>query len=209
MEQLVEKVMQTMTKSGLVEVEVSARHVHLKEEDLEILFGKGAILHEKRPLSQIGQFLCEERVTLVGPKGKKEHVAVLGPVRTATQVELSQSDCVALGIKAPLKESGDLDGAAPVIIEGPAGTLQAEHAAIVAHNHVHVPTEVAEELGLSDKDRVRVQILSDRPVTFDDVIIRVSDQFRFRMHIDFDEANAAAVAGFTLGKIISGKMGDK
>ena len=95
MEQLIDKVLDTMTKAGLVEVEVSARHVHLTEEDVEKLFGKGQVLHEKRPLSQKGQFLSEERVTLTGPKGKKERVAVLGPVRKATQVELSVSDCVA------------------------------------------------------------------------------------------------------------------
>lgn len=204
MERLVNKVMQTIVKSGLVEVEVSARHVHLKKEDLEVLFGKGAELHEKRPLSQKGQFLSEERVTLIGPKGRKEHVAVLGPERPETQVELSMTDCSALGIKAPVRESGDLNGAAPILIEGPAGTLTVEHGVIVAHNHVHVPPEVASELGLHDKERVRVKVLSDRLVVFDNVIIRVSDQARFRMHIDFDEANAALVSGFTLGKILPG-----
>lgn len=196
--------MQTIVKSGLVEVEVSARHVHLKKEDLEVLFGKGAVLHEKRPLSQKGQFLSEERVTLIGPKGRKEHVAVLGPERPETQVELSMTDCTALGIKAPVRESGDLTGAAPVLIEGPAGTLTVEHGVIVAHNHVHVPPKIASELGLHDKERVRVRVLSDRLVMFDNVIIRVSDQARFRMHIDFDEANAALVSGFTLGQILPG-----
>ena len=109
MEQLIEQVMDTMTKAGLVQVEVSARHVHLTDQDVEVLFGKGAVLHEKRSLSQKGQYLSEERVTLIGPKGKKERVAVLGPVRSATQVELSVSDCVSLGVKAPLRESGDVD----------------------------------------------------------------------------------------------------
>lgn len=205
MEQLVNKVMQTIVKSGLVEVEVSARHVHLKKEDLEVLFGKGAALHEKRPLSQKGQFLSEERVTLIGPKGRKEHVAVLGPERPETQVELSMTDCSALGIKAPVRESGDLTGAAPIVIEGPAGALTVEHGVIVAHNHVHVPPQVASQLGLHDKERVKVKVLSDRLVVFDNVIIRVSDQARFRMHIDFDEANAALVSGFTLGKILPGE----
>ena len=166
MEQLINKVLDTMTKAGLVEVEVSARHVHLTEEDVEKLFGKGQVLHEKRPLSQKGQFLSEERVTLTGPKGKKERVAVLGPVRKATQVELSVSDCVALGVQAPLRESGDVKGSAPMIIEGPAGSIAISEGTIVAHNHIHVPTEVAKMLQISDKEHVSVKILSERPVTF-------------------------------------------
>lgn len=205
MEQLIEKVLSTITQAGLVEVEVSARHVHLTEADLERLFGKGAVLHEKRPLSQKGQFLCEERVNLIGPKGRKERVAVLGPVRKDTQVELSVSDCVALGVKAPLRESGDVSGSGSITIEGPEGTITISEGVIVAHNHIHVPTQVARTLQLSDKEHVSVKILSERPVTFDDVIIRVSDAFNFRMHIDFDEANAAAVRGFTLGRIIRRK----
>ena len=202
MEQLIEQVMDTMTKAGLVQVEVSARHVHLTDQDVEVLFGKGAVLHEKRPLSQKGQYLSEERVTLIGPKGKKERVAVLGPVRSATQVELSVSDCVSLGVKVPLRESGDVEGSGPITIEGPAGSISITQGTIVAHNHIHVPTDVARMLDLKDKEHVSVKILSERPVTFEDVIIRVSDAFTFRMHIDFDEANAASVSGFTLGKII-------
>ena len=202
MEQLIEQVMDTMTKAGLVQVEVSARHVHLTDQDVEVLFGKGAVLHEKRPLSQKGQYLSEERVTLIGPKGKKERVAVLGPVRSATQVELSVSDCVSLGVKAPLRESGDVEGSGPITIEGPAGSISITQGTIVAHNHIHVPTDVARMLDLKDKEHVSVKILSERPVTFEDVIIRVSDAFTFRMHIDFDGANAASVSGFTLGKII-------
>ena len=202
MEQLIEQVMDTMTKAGLVQVEVSARHVHLTDQDVEVLFGKGAVLHEKRPLSQKGQYLSEERVTLIGPKGKKERVAVLGPVRSATQVELSVSDCVSLGVKAPLRESGDVEGSGPITIEGPAGSISITQGTIVAHNHIHVPTDVARMLDLKDKEHVSVKILSERPVTFEDVIIRVREDFNFKMHIDFDEANAASVKGFTLGKII-------
>lgn len=202
MEELMKKVLDTITRAGLVEVEVSARHVHLTDKDVEKLFGKGQVLHEKRPLSQKGQFLCEERVTLIGPKGRKERVAVLGPVRKATQVELSVSDCVALGVKAPLRESGDVQGSAPLTLEGPAGSISITEGTIVAHNHIHVPEDVAQMLQLKDKEHVSVKILSERPVTFDDVIIRVSPAFNFKMHIDFDEANAASVRGFTLGKII-------
>ena len=202
MRQLIEKVADLIVESGLVEVEVSARHVHLTQEDVERLFGKGAKLHEKRPLSQPGQFLSEERVTLVGPKGKKEHVAVLGPVRSATQVELSISDCVALGVKAPVRESGDLRDAGPIVIETEGGRIEAGQAVIVAKSHVHVPPKIARELKLQDKEHVSVRVLTERPVTFDNVVIRVSDAFRYKMHIYFDEANAAQVSGFTLGRII-------
>lgn len=202
MRQLIEKVADLIVESGLVEVEVSARHVHLTQEDVERLFGKGAKLHEKRPLSQPGQFLSEERVTLVGPKGKKEHVAVLGPVRSATQVELSISDCVALGVKAPVRESGDLRDAGPIVIETEGVRIEAGQAVIVAKSHVHVPPKIARELKLQDKEHVSVRVLTERPVTFDNVVIRVSDAFRYKMHIDFDEANAAQVSGFTLGRII-------
>jgi len=202
MNQLVNKVIETIAKAGLVEVEVSARHVHLTDADVEILFGEGSVLHEKRPLSQKGQYLCEERVNLIGPKGRKERVAVLGPVRKTSQVELSASDCIVLGVQAPIRESGKLDGTAPVIIEGPQGTLQLEHGAIVACNHIHVTPEMAVNLGVNDGERVNVQLVTERPLIFQDVVIRINEQFRFRMHIDQDEANAAAVRGFTLGRII-------
>lgn len=202
MEQIIQAVLSAIPRAGLVEVEVSARHVHLTREHLEILFGKGAELTPKRPLSQPGQFLSEERVTLVGPKGRKERTAILGPIRPATQVELSKSDCVELGVKAPVRESGDVAGSGSITIEGPCGSLTIEEGVIIAHNHVHLTPEVAQIMGVTDKQRVAVEVFSDRPVTFRDVIIRVSEKFSCRMHIDFDEANAALVSGFTLGKII-------
>lgn len=202
MEQIIQAVLSAISRAGLVEVEVSARHVHLTREHLEVLFGKGAELTPKRPLSQPGQFLSEERVTLVGPKGRKERTAILGPIRPATQVELSKSDCVELGVKAPVRESGDVAGSGSITIEGPCGSLTIDEGVIIAHNHVHLTPEVAQIMGVTDKQRVAVEVFSDRPVTFRDVIIRVSEKFSCRMHIDFDEANAALVSGFTLGKII-------
>ncbi len=202
MKQLLDSLAKTILQAGLVEVEVSARHVHLTCADVEALFGKGAKLHEKRSLSQPGQFLCEERVNLTGPRGRQERVAVLGPERKATQVELSVSDRIALGVAAPVRESGCIDGAGAIGIEGPAGAIQAPCAAIVAQSHIHVPPKIAQMLGLADKQHVRVQVLTERPVTFDNVVIRVSSQFRYKMHIDFDEANAALVSGFTLGRIL-------
>ena len=202
MEQIVSAVLDAVHKAGLVEVEVSARHVHLCQADVERLFGPGAKLEPVRPLSQPGQVLSEQRVTLVGPKGRKERTAVLGPVRSATQVELSKSDCVELGVQAPLRESGDVAGSGAIAIEGPCGTIQLEEGVIVAHNHIHVTAPDSVMLDLHDKQRVKVAVLSERPLTFDDVIIRVSTEFSCKMHIDFDEANAAMVHGFTLGRII-------
>ncbi|MDY4694204.1 MAG: phosphate propanoyltransferase [Blautia sp.] len=202
MNDLVSSVMDAVHMAGFVEIEVSAKHVHLTEQDVEVLFGKGAVLESVRPLSQPGQFLSAQRVKLIGPKKTMEHVAVLGPVRKAAQVELSRSDCVALGVDAPLRESGDIKGSASITIEGPCGTLEVKEGVIVAHNHIHVTEEDSRRLNLKDKDRVAVEVYSDRPVIFNDVIIRVSSKFACRMHIDFDEANAAGVKGFTLGRII-------
>ena len=193
MEQIVSAVMDAVHRAGLVEVEVSARHVHLSQADVEVLFGPGARLEPKRPLSQPGQFLSEQRVTLVGPKGRKERVAVLGPARKATQVELSKSDCMELGVKAPVRESGDVAGSGAITIEGPCGTLELKEGVIIAHNHIHVTAPDSKLLDLKDKQRVSVAVMSERPVIFQDVIIRVSTEFSCKMHIDVDEANAAPV----------------
>ena len=202
MSNIVDAVLDGLLKAGIIVVEVSARHVHLSAEALEALFGKGAQLTPKRSLSQPGQFLAEERVTLIGPKGKKERTAVLGPVRSATQAELSKTDCTQLGIDAPLRESGKVEGSAAITIEGPKGYVSLEQGAIIAHNHVHLTPEDAEKIGVKDGQRVSVEVLTERPLLFKDVIIRVNVDFCSRMHIDFDEANAALVDGFTLGRII-------
>lgn len=202
MEDIISAVLEALPKAGLVEVEVSARHVHLTSADVQTLFGPGATLTPKRPLSQPGQFLSEERVTVTGPKGSKARTAVLGPERPDTQVELSKSDCVDLGVQAPLRESGDVAGSGAITIEGPCGSIQVAQGAIIAHNHIHLTPETAAIMGLHDKQRVSVDVLTDRPIAFRDVIIRVSEKFRNRMHIDFDEANAAQVSGFTLGRVI-------
>ena len=202
MEKVVQSVLDAIPRAGLVEVEVSARHVHLTDEHIEVLFGKGATLTPKRPLSQPGQFLSEERVTLIGPKGRKERTAVLGPARSATQIELSKSDCVELGVQAPVRMSGDVKGSAPITIVGPCGSLEVSEGAIIAKEHVHLTPDVAEVMGVVDQQHVDVEVFTSRPVIFRDVIVRVSKASSCRMHIDFDEANAALVSGFTLGKII-------
>ncbi|NCB28426.1 MAG: phosphate propanoyltransferase [Clostridia bacterium] len=203
MEPIVNKVWEAILRARLVEVEVSARHVHLSPADLITLFGPDVELIPKRPLSQPGQFLSEQRITIVGPKGRMERTAILGPVRPATQVELSQSDCVKLGVKAPVRQSGDVAGSGVCKLEGPCGSIEIPAGAIIAHNHVHLTPDVANMMDVHDKQRVSVQVLTERPVTFDDVIIRVSEKSRCKMHIDFDEANAALVNGFTLGRIIT------
>ena len=200
-ENIVNLVFETAIRRGLVEAEVSARHVHLSAADTERLFGSGKTLTFKRELSQPGQFLAEERVEIIGPKGQKSNVAVLGPSRADTQIELSRSDCVALGVDAPLRLSGDVQGSAGMVLKGTAGSVTLREGAIIAQNHIHMPSEVAAMLGLCDRQRVDVELITERPLTLKDVVIRISDSFRYRMHIDFDEANAAMVSGFTLGRI--------
>ena len=182
-----------------VPVEVSARHVHLTQEAVEKLFGKGHKLTKKRDLSQPGEFLAEERVKIVTSKGEFANVAVLGPARPAVQVELSMTDCKTLGIKAPVNLSGDLSGAANVVLLSPLGMVEATGSAIVAKAHIHMTPKDAQTYGVKDGQQVRVRLESPRPITIDDVLIRVKDSFALAMHIDFDEANAAAVSGTVEG----------
>jgi propanediol utilization protein len=173
-----------------IPVEASARHVHLTQAALETLFGSGAGLTEKRALSQPGEFLSDQRVRLIGPKGDIGSVAILGPLRKAVQAEISLSDARVLGVEAPLRLSGDLSGAADLYIVGPAGILHAKGAAIIAKNHLHLRPRDAEALRVSDGGRVRVRVNTGRPLVFEDVSVRVRDTFMPAMHIDFDEANA-------------------
>lgn len=184
-----------------VPVEVSARHVHLTQEAVEQLFGKGHILTKKRDLSQPGEFLAEERVKIVTNKGEFANVAVLGPARSAVQVELSMTDSKALGIKVPVNLSGDLKGAGSVVLISPTGMYKADASVIVAKAHIHMTTKDAAVFGVRDGQKVQVHLNSPRPITIDDVMIRVKDSFKLAMHIDFDEANAAAVSGDVLGYI--------
>lgn len=201
-DQIVESIGDALNRSGFVQIEISARHVHLTNEATEILFGKGKTLTPKRELSQPMQYLSEERVKIIGPKGSKSNVAVLGPVRQNVQVELSKSDCISLGIKAPIRESGDIKGSGRIKLEGPCGSLEISEGVIIARAHIHITPDISENLGLCDKQIVSVEVLSERPVVYKNVIVRVSKNFKYRMHVDFDEANAAEILGFTLGKII-------
>ncbi len=201
-EKVVEAVVDQIRTAGLVQIEVSARHVHLDKESVAILFGEGHTLTPKRELSQPGQYLEEERVDVVGPKGSFKNVAVLGPERKHVQVEVSFSDAFALGINPPIRQSGDTKGSASVKLVGPKGEITIDEGAIVALRHVHMTPEDAERLGLVDNQVVSVEALTDRKLVFEDTVIRVSPKFRTRMHVDVDEAGAAHIAGFALGKII-------
>ena len=180
---------------GAVPAEVSAHHVHLDTFALAKLFGPGYQLTPKRPLSQPGQFLSEERVKLVTPKGEIANAAVLGPVRDHVQVELSFTDARQLGIDPPLRLSGDLSGAEDVIIVGPKGVLEAKGSAIIAKAHVHMTKEDAAKFGVSDGEHVCARFEGERSTTLNDVIVRVSDASALALHIDYDEANAAMFSG--------------
>ena len=183
-------------------VETSARHVHLSAQDIETLFGAGATLTEKKPLSQPGQFACEERVTLVGPKKSIPNVIILGPARPATQVEVSLTDARTLGVSAPNRESGDVAGSAGCKLVGPAGEVELTEGVIAAQRHIHLTPDVAAEFGVADKEIVCVKIDSARSLVFDDVVVRVSEKFAPAMHVDTDESNAAALSGEVYGEII-------
>ena len=173
-------------------VEMSARHVHVTEADLQTLFGEGAKLTPKKDLSQPGQFACEERVDVVGPKGTLPHVSILGPTRAATQIEVSATEARKLGVAAPVRESGDVAGSAPCKLVGPAGEVELAEGVIVAKRHVHMTPADAAAYGVADKEIVQVKVESpERSLIFGDVVIRVSDKFATAMHIDTDEANAA------------------
>jgi putative phosphotransacetylase len=184
-------------------VETSARHVHVTQEDLEILFGKGFELTVKKPLSQPGQFASNERVDVVGPKKTLTGVSILGPVRPATQVELSLTDARAIGVAAPIRESGDVAGSGACKLVGPKGEVELKEGVIAAKRHIHMTPADAEAFGLKDKDQVSVKIDSDgRALTFGDVVVRVSDKYALAMHIDTDESNAGCVAPGTMGEVI-------
>ena len=178
-----------------IPVEISARHVHLSKADKEALFGAGYTLTRKRDLSQPGQYLCEERVKLVTASGEIANVAVLGPERKQTQVELSLTDARILGLKPPIRLSGDLRNAADVMIIGPKGVITARGSVIVAKAHVHMTPEDARKYGVEHGRSVNIRIGTERSVTLNDVQVRVDKNFGLAVHIDYDEANAAQVSG--------------
>ncbi len=183
-------------------VETSARHLHVSQEDLETLFGKGFELSNKKGLSQPGQFASGEKVSVVGPKGELK-MTILGPCRKASQVEVSFTDARALGLVPPVRESGDVAGSAPCKLVGPKGEVELKEGVIVAKRHIHATPADAEKLGVSNGDVVSVRVDTEgRSLVFGDVVVRVSDKFALAMHIDTDESNAAAASGEVYGEIV-------
>lgn len=183
-------------------VEISARHVHVTEETLEKLFGAGHKLTPKKDLSQPGQFACEEKVTIIGEKGSLK-ASILGPCRPEDQVEVSLTDARALGVVAPIRESGDVAGTGTCKLVGPCGEVELKEGVIAAKRHVHMTVADGERFGIKDKQIIKVRIPGEgRALIFDDVVARVSDKYALAMHIDTDEANAAGLTGSCTGEIV-------
>ena len=196
-EQLAEKVI----KNIFVELEASGRHVHVTKDQAQTLFGHA--LTPKRPLSQPGQYLANERVTVIGPKGEFQNVAVLGPERKEAQIEISLTDGRTLGLTPPVKLSGNISGSPGATLVGPEGRVTVDQGVIVARRHIHMTPEDAAHFGVKDKQVVKLQTYTDRPLIFDDTVVRVSPDFATFVHLDYDEANACGFHPGDLGRILS------
>ena len=196
MDKLIDEIMGRI----FVELEASGRHVHLTEDAAMTLFGH--LLTAKRPLSQPGQFVCNERVTVIGEKGRFENVAVLGPERKECQVELSVTDCVTLGVRAPVRQSGDTKDTPGITLQANGKEIRLNSGLIVAQRHIHMTPEDAAKRKIKDGQKVKLRALTARPVIFEDVIVRVSDKFRTYVHLDYDEANACGFCKGDLGMIL-------
>ncbi|MCO5168282.1 MAG: acetate/propionate family kinase [Planctomycetes bacterium] len=190
---------------GPIPIAVSARHVHLNQEALETLFGPGATLTPRNDLSQPGQFACHETVNLIGPRRRIDGVRILGPLRSKCQVEISRTDEFHLGVDAPVRHSGHVEGSAPITLEGPKGTLTLQEGLICAWRHIHMHPDDARAFGVQDGDEVQVEVSGGpgRDLIFGDVVIRVSPKFRLEMHIDTDEANAAELSQHATGQLLA------
>lgn len=185
-----------------VPVGVSARHIHLSEAHITILFGEGYELKEFKALSQPGQFAAQETVSIVGPKCKMDKVRILGPARPFTQIEISRTDAFSLGINPPVRESGHVEETPGLRVIGPVGEVELDQGVIVAARHIHFHTSDADKWGIQDKQLLRVKVNGERPLIFENVIARVSEQFALDMHIDTDEGNAAGVKTGDIAEIL-------
>lgn len=183
-----------------VPVEASGRHVHLTKEQAMTLFGHE--LTPKRPLSQPGQFLSQERVSLIGPKGELDRVAVLGPERKEAQVEISFTDGRSLGIDPPVRMSGKVDGTPGITLRGPMGQIDLSNGVMAAQRHIHLNPQQAAQFGVQDQQVVRLQTLTSRPVIFEDVMVRVNPEYDAAAHLDYDEANACALQDGDYGRLL-------
>ena len=181
-------------KEFAVVIEGSGKHCHVKKETLEALFGTGFEPEIKKMLSQPGQYLAHQKIKVVGPRGETT-MSIIGPCRPADQVELSFTDARALGVDAPIRESGDLGGSPGCKIVGPKGEVEISEGVIIAKRHVHFTPEDAEKAGVKDKQIIKVKVDGERALIFDDVVARVSPTYATYMHIDYDEVNAAAIFG--------------
>lgn len=191
---------QAVLNNLFVELEASGRHVHVTGAQAQVLFGH--LLTPKRPLSQPGQFLANERLTVIGPKGQFENVAVLGPERPEAQVEISLTDARVLGITPPVHLSGNTEHSPGAVLQGPMGRITLEKGVICAQRHIHMTPEAAARFGVKDKQVVRLQTFTTRPVIFDDTVVRVSKDFATYVHLDYDEANACGYQAGDLGRIL-------
>lgn len=191
------------TKEGEIPIGVSNRHIHLSREDLETLFGQGYELTPLKELSQPGQYACKEQLTIVGPSMRPiENVRVLGPVRNASQVEISMTDSYILKVKPPVRESGNIKGSAPIRIIGPKGVVELSEGCIIANRHIHMSPDEAKAFGLSDGDCVDIDVNGKRKTRWFDVQVRVNKDFRLEMHVDTDDANSAGIGNGFLVKIV-------
>lgn len=195
-----EHVVQKVLKNIFVELEASGRHVHVTKAQAQVLFGHP--LTPKRPLSQPGQYLANERVTVIGPKGQFENVAVLGPERKEGQVEISLTDGRTLGLTPPVRLSGAVEDTPGATLEGTLGRVELKRGVIAAKRHIHMTPEDAARFGVTDKQVVRLQVFTDRPLIFEDVVVRVSPDFATFVHLDYDEANACGYQMGDLGRIL-------
>ena len=196
----VEHLAEAVMRNIFVQLEASGRHVHVTKEQAQILFGHG--LTAKRPLSQPGQYLSNERVTVVGPKGEFANVAVLGPERKEAQVEISLTDGRTLGIAPPVRLSGSVKDSPGATLVGPCGVVKLEQGVIAAQRHIHMTPNDAARFGVKDKQVVRLHTYTDRPVVFEDVVVRVNPDFDTFVHLDYDEANACGFRAGDLGRIL-------
>ncbi|HHV44835.1 MAG TPA: phosphate propanoyltransferase [Firmicutes bacterium] len=191
-----------------IPVGVSVRHVHICQRDLEILYGPGATLHKLRDLYQPGEFAAKETVALVGPRMRSiENVRILGPMRDRTQVEVSRTDAIFLGINPPVRPSGDLAGSAGITLIGPAGALTLPEGCIVANRHVHMSTADAIRFGVKDNDLVELEVTGEKSLVFRNVQVRVKDSFRLQVHLDTDDANAAGINCGAICRIVRPSSG--
>ncbi|MFJ7697010.1 phosphate propanoyltransferase [Lysinibacillus fusiformis] len=215
-QKIVEEVLQQVLKNqsspphdGKIPIGVSARHVHLAQAEVEQLFGQNYQLTPKFELSQPGQFAAEETVVIAGPKGSIERVRILGPARSLSQVEVSWTDAMKLGIKPPLRISGDIQGSSPVTLIGPKGSVVLNEGLIIAQAHIHMSPEDSAKFNVVDGQSVQIKVEGIRPIILSNVVIRVSERYRLEMHIDTDEANAGLIQQGTVAEIVQHQVNEQ